>query len=151
MQQNQEGVGASLAWRLENAHITLNMFQNRCPFLFNSSAFPSYYHFFASHSRIVWISFYLETSSLEPFSLFNDLIAFYYTKGKWQWRQGYLVCLESYHFDKKMFLYICLFLSPFNLKSLLNQRLFKSQILFSWLTNVSIFSNVIRLQLPQNS
>ena len=35
---------------------------------------PSYYHFFAPHSRIVWISFYLEASTLEPFSLFHDLI-----------------------------------------------------------------------------
>ena len=43
-----------------------------------------FYHFFASHSRIVWILFYLETSSLEPFLLFYDLIASYYTKGKWQ-------------------------------------------------------------------
>ena len=42
---------------------------------------------------------------------FYDLIASRYTKGKWQWRQGYLFCLQSYHFDKKMFLYICLFLS----------------------------------------
>ena len=28
-----------LAWRLENAHITLKMFKNRYPFLYNSSAF----------------------------------------------------------------------------------------------------------------
>ena len=39
MQLKSEGVGASLAWRLENAHIIMNMFQNRCPFLYNSSAF----------------------------------------------------------------------------------------------------------------
>ena len=45
-------------------------FQNRCPFLYNSSAFLL--SFFASYSRIVWILFYLKTSSLEPFSLFND-------------------------------------------------------------------------------
>ena len=78
---------------------------------FSLTVVPSYYHFFASHSRIVWIWFYLETSSLEPFSLFYDLIAPDYTKEKWQCRQGYLFCFESYHFDKKMFLYICLFLS----------------------------------------
>ena len=72
---------------------------------------PSYYHFLASHSRIVWISFYLETSSLEPFSLFYDLIASYYTKGKWQWRQGHLFCFESYHFDKNFFLCFCLLFS----------------------------------------
>ena len=70
--------------------------------------------FFASHSRIVWISFYLETSSLEPFSLFYDLIASYYTKGKWQWRQDYLFWFQPYHFDKKMFLYLCLFLSTWS-------------------------------------
>ena len=86
-------MGVSLAWRLENAHITLNMFQNRFPFFYNSSAF------LLSFSCIVWISFYPGTSSLEPFSLFYDLIASYYTKGKWQWRQGYLFCFESHHFD----------------------------------------------------
>ena len=67
--------------------------------------------FFASHSRIVWISFYLETSSLEPFSLFYDLIASYYTKGKWQWRQDYLFWFQPYHFDKKMFLYLLFLIS----------------------------------------
>ena len=113
---NQEGVGASLAWRFENVHITLNMFQNRCSFLYNSSAF------LLSFLCIVWISFCHGTSSLDPFSLFYDLIASYYTKGKWQWRQGYLFCFESYHFDKKMFLYISFF-SPFDLKSSLNQKL----------------------------
>ena len=91
----------SLAWRSENAHITLNMFQNRCPFLYNSSAF------LLSFLCIVWISFYPGTSSLEPFSFFYDLIASYYRKGKWQCRQGYLFCFESYHFDKKIFLDIC--------------------------------------------
>ena len=98
-------VGISLAWRFKNTHITLNMLQNRCPFFYNSSAF------LLSFLCIVWISFCPGTSSLEPFSLFYDLIASYYTKGKWQWRQGYLFCFESYHFDKKMFLYICLFFS----------------------------------------
>ena len=96
---------ASLAWRLENVTITLNIFQNRCPFLYNSSAF------LLSFLCIVWISFYPGTSSLEPFPFFYDLIASYYTKGKWQWRKGYLFCFESYHFDCKMFLYICLFFS----------------------------------------
>ena len=51
------------------------MFQSRCPFLFNSSAF------LLSFLCIVWISFYPGTSSLEPFALFYDLIASYYTKG----------------------------------------------------------------------
>ena len=39
MQLNPGRIGASLAWRLENAQITLNYFQNRCPFLYNSSPF----------------------------------------------------------------------------------------------------------------
>ena len=69
---NQEGVGASLARRLENVHITLNMFQNRCPFLYNSSAF------LLSFLCIVWISFYPGTSSLEPFSFYYDLLTSYY-------------------------------------------------------------------------
>ena len=73
------------------------MFQNRCPFLYNSSVF------LLSLLCIVWVSFYPGTSSLEPFSLFYDLIASYYTKGKWQRRQGYLLCFKSYHFDKKCF------------------------------------------------
>ena len=105
MQLKSEGVGASLAWRLENAHIIMNMFQNRCPFLYNSSAF------LLSFLYIVWISFCPGTLSLESFWCFYDLIASYYTKGKWQRRKGYLFCLESYYFDKKMFLYICLFFS----------------------------------------
>ena len=122
------------------------MFQNRCPFLYNSSAF------LLSFLCIVWISFYPGTSSLEPFSLFYDLIASYYTKGKWQWRQGYLFCFESYHFDKKMFLYICLF-SSFWSKSWLNQKLssLKAKVRFcDWQINVWIFSNVTRLQLSPN-
>ena len=82
------------------------MFQNRCPLLYDSSAF------LLSILCIVWISFYPGTSSLEPCSLFYDLIASYYTKGKLQWRQGYLFCFESYHFDKKMFFYICYTSSP---------------------------------------
>ena len=73
---------------------------------------------FALRSRIVWISFYLKTSSLQPFSLFYDLIASYYTKGKWQWRQGYLFCFQSCHFDKGFFKFA--YFSPFDLKSLLN-------------------------------
>ena len=39
MQLKSGRVGASLAWHLEIAHITMNMFQNRCPFLYNSNAF----------------------------------------------------------------------------------------------------------------
>ena len=94
------GVGNSLAWRLENAHIKLNLLQKRCPFFYNSSAF------LLSFLYIVWISFCPGSSTLEPFSLFYYLIASYYTKGKWQWRQGYLFCFESYHFDQKIFLYL---------------------------------------------
>ena len=130
--QLKSGVRASLAWCLGNANIILSAF-------------------LLSIASQSWISFYLEISSLEPFSLFYDLIASYYTKGKWQWGQGFLFCFEWYHFDKKMFFYICLF-SPFNLKSLLNQKLFSSKAKFcfwDWQRNVSVFSNAIRLQLPR--
>ena len=82
---------------------------------------PSYYHFFAWHGCIVWISFYSETSSLEPFSLLNDLIASYYTKRKWHLRQGYLFCLNHIILIKKCF-FTSTYFSPFNLKVLLNQK-----------------------------
>ena len=146
MQLKSGMVGASLVWHFENAHITLNMFQNRCPFLYNSSAF------LLSFLCIVWISFYPGTSSLEPFLLFYDLIASYYTKRKWQWRQGYSFCFESYHFDKKIF-FTSAYFSPFNLKSSLNQKLsnLEAKVCFcDWQINVSSFSNVIRLQLSLN-
>ena len=91
-------------WNILTLHWTCSRI-DALPFLYNSSAF------LLSFLCIVWISFCPRTSSLEPFWLFYDLIASYYTKGKWQWRKGYLFCFESYHFDKKMFLYICLFFS----------------------------------------
>ena len=107
-----------------------------------TTVLPSYYHFFASNILIVWISFYLETSSLESFSIFYDLIASFYRKGKWQWRQGCSFCFKSYHFDEKMFLYIFLFFwweniflhllifLQYDLKSyLIRNCLVKSQIL----------------------
>ena len=50
------------------------------------------------------------------------LITSYYTKGEWQWRQGYLFCFESDHFDKKNF-FTSAYISPFNLKSLLKGAL----------------------------
>ena len=93
------------------------MFQNSGPFIYSSSALQL--SFFDSHSLIVWILYYLKTSSLESFLLFYYLIESYYTKEKWQWRQGYLFWFESYHFDEKMFLYICLLFS-FDLNSFFN-------------------------------
>ena len=98
---------------------------------------PSHYHFF-------------ETSSLEPFSLFYNLIVTYYTKRKWQWRQDYVFCLESYHFDKTIF-FTSAYFSPSDLKSQLKQKLSSLKPKFCFYDghiNVSIFSNVIRLQLP---
>ena len=100
------------------------MFHNRCRFLFNSSAV------LLSFLCILWISFYPGTSFLEPFSLFYDLISSYYTKGKWQWRQGYLFCFSADF-------------SPFDLKSSLNQKLssLKAKVCFcDWQVNVSILS-----------
>ena len=105
----------SLACCLENAHITLNMFQNGCPFLYNNSAF------LLSFLCIAWISFYPGTSSLEPFSLFYNLIASYYTKGKWQWRKVYFV-LNHIILIRKCF-FTSAYFSPFDLKSSLNQKL----------------------------
>ena len=85
--QLKSGKGRGFTWMtFEKCLYYLNMFQNRCPFLYISSAFLLSFFlifFFTSHSRIVWISFYLETLSLEPFSLFYDLVESYYTKGKW--------------------------------------------------------------------
>ena len=129
------------------------MFQNRCSFFYNSSIFLLLFFGIALSHRLDFV-FYHETSSLEPFSLFYDLIASYYTKGKCQLGQGYLFCFESYHFDKKMFSYIftSAYFSPFNLKSLLNQKLSSSKTKFcfwDWQRKVSIFLNAIRLQLPQ--
>ena len=114
------------------------------PFFYNSSAL------LLSFLCIIWISFYPGSSSLEPFSLFYDLIASYYTKGKWQWKEGYLFCFESYHFDKKMFPYICLF---FFLIWKVNQKLssLKAKVCFcDYQINVPIFSKVIRLQPSPN-
>ena len=78
---------------------TLHWTSSRIDALSFITVVPSNYHFYAS------------SSSVEPFWLFYDLTAFNYTKGKWQWRKGYLFCFESYHFDKKMFLCICFFFS----------------------------------------
>ena len=145
MQLKSGMVGASLVWHFENAHITLNMFQNRCPFLYNSSAF------LLSFLCIVWISFYPGTSSLEPFSLFYDLIASYYTKGKWQWRQGDFV-LNRIILIRKCF-FTSAYFSPFDLKSSLNHKLssLRAKVCFcDWQINVSIFSNFIRQQRSPN-
>ena len=123
--QLKSGMGrATLAWRLEIAHITLNIFQNRCSFLHNSSAF------LLSFLCIVWILFYPGTSSLEPFLLCYDLIASYYTKGIYQWRQGYLFCFEWLHFDKKMFLYICLFFSFWSEELIRSCLVWKQKVVF---------------------
>ena len=85
------------------------------PFLYNSSAF------LLSFLCIVWISFYPGTSSLEPFSLFYNLIASYYTKGKWQWRKVYFV-LNHIILIRKCF-FTSAYFSPFDLKSSLNRKL----------------------------
>ena len=113
---------------------------------------PSYHDFFTLHGRILWISFYLETSSLETFSLFYDLTASYYTKGKWQWRQGYLFAFSHIILIRKCF-FTSTYFSPFDLKSLLSHKLssLKAKFCFcDWLINVSIFSIIIRLQFPPN-
>ena len=124
------------------------MFQNRCPFLYNRSALLlSFFSIAQSHRLNLVLSWNLISRTIFTF---YDLIASYYIKGKWQWRQGYLFCFESNYFDKKMFLYI---FSPFDLKSLVNQKfsIFKAKFCFcDWQINVSIFSNVIGLQLPPN-
>ena len=73
---------------------------------------PFYYHFFASHSRIIWFRFILK---LHLFSIFYDLIASYYAKGKWQWRQGYSFCFESYHFLIRKCFFTPAYFSLFNL------------------------------------
>ena len=73
---------------------------------------------------IFWISFYPGTSSVEPLSLFYDVIASYYTKGK---------CGQGYE-DKVIYFVLnivlirkCFFTSayffPFDLKSSVKQKL----------------------------
>ena len=65
-------------------------------------------------SIIHFFSFYLEASSLTPFSLFYDLIASCYTKRKWQWRQGYLSCFNHIILIRKCF-FTSAYFSLFNL------------------------------------
>ena len=114
---------------------------------------PSNYHFIALHCRIVWISFYFEAWSLTPFLLFNFLtfLASYYTKRKWQDK---VICfvLNDIILIKRHF-FTSAYFSPFDLKSLLNQKLssLKAKFCFrDWQINVAIFSN-IRLHLPRKS
>ena len=91
------------------------------PFFYNSSAFLLSF-FFVSQNHIIWISFYLETSPLEPISLFNDLRASDYTKRKWQWRQDHFFVLNHISLIRKCF-FTSAYFSPFGLKNLLNQKL----------------------------
>ena len=114
---------------------------------------PSNYHFIALHCRIVWISFYFEAWSLTPFLLFNFLtfLASYYTKRKWQDK---VICfvLNDIILIKRHF-FTSAYFSPFDLKSLLNQKLssLKAKFCFrDWQINVATFSN-IRLHLPRKS
>ena len=105
----------------------MNMFQNRCPILYNSSAFLlSFFCIVQSHSLysvISWIS-PSPPPILAPFSLFYDPIVSYLRKEKWQWKQGYLFCFVLNHIIliKKYFLTSAYFF-PFNMKSLLYQKL----------------------------
>ena len=65
---------------MENAHITLNMFQNRCSFLANSSAFLlSFFHITKSHHLNFFLSWNFVSRTIFTF---YDLIASDYTKGK---------------------------------------------------------------------
>ena len=76
--QKGESKRASLALRLENAHIKLNMFQSRCSFLYNSSAFVLSFCYIVLSHRLDFVL----SGSLTPFLFFYDIIASYYTKGK---------------------------------------------------------------------
>ena len=98
------------------------MFQNRCAFLYNSGAFLISFFFFASHSRIVWISFYLETSSLEPFSLFIK-------KENGNVDKVIYFVLNHIIFIRKFF-FTSVYFSAFNLKILLNQKLSSLKVKF---------------------
>ena len=122
---NQEGVGASFAWCLENAHIILNIFQNRCLFLYNNSAF---FHFL-----ITW--YHLITQKENG----NEDKVIYFALNQ-------IILIRKCFFTSAYF-------SPFDLKSSLNQKLsrLKKKVCFcDWQIVVSIFSNVIRLQLSPN-
>ena len=105
----RKGQGLHLhdVWKIPVLHWT----RSRIDGLSFITVVPSYYHFFRI-AQLHRFDFVLSWNFISrAFSLFYDLIASYYTKWKWQWRQGYLFCFVSYYFDKEMILYICLFLS----------------------------------------
>ena len=93
--------------------------QNRSHFLYNSSAF------LLSFLWIFWISFYPETSPLEPFSLFlwPDSILLHKRKMTMETRLFIFFWIVSF-WQKNVSLHLFLF-SPFHLKSSLNQKLQK--------------------------
>ena len=116
---NWKGIGASLAWLLENAHIALNMFQNRGPFSYSSSALQL--SFFDSHSLIVWILCYLKTPSLESFFFFLWLDRILLHKRKMAMKTRLFILIWIISFWWEMFFYICLLFS-FDLKSFINPK-----------------------------
>ena len=95
---------------------------SRIDALFFLTVVPSHYHFFASHSHIVWISFYLETSSLEPFSLFYDLIASYIQKENGNGDKVIYFVLNRIILIRKCF-FTSGYFTTLDLMSLLNQKL----------------------------
>ena len=127
------------------------MFQNRCLFLYNSSAFLlSFFCITQLHRLDFVLSWNFICRTLFTF-LCTDSILLYKRKMAIETR------FFSFFFNhiiliRKCFLIFAYF-SPFDLKRILNQKLssLKAKFCFcDWQINVSIFSNVIRLQLPPN-
>ena len=121
---------------------------------FNSSVFLL--SLFTSHCRIVWISFYLETSSHFIFNfLWPDSTSLYKKKMAAETRLFIFLWIILFWLEN-ISLHL-LILSSFNLRSLLNQKLsiltmiLKTKFCFrDWQINVAIFANAIRLHLPPN-
>ena len=122
-----------VVWKMPTLHRTCS----RMNVLSLITVVPSYYHFYASFGSRFTLELY-------------NLIASYYTKGKWQWRQGYLFCSELYHFDISFHLLIFPFLI-WRVHLIRSCIVWKQKFVFViGKSNVSIFSNSIRLQLSPN-
>ena len=140
-------MGDSLAWRLDNVHITMNMFQNRCSFLYNSSAFLPWFFYVARSQRFI-----LKLHRLKHFHFFMTWPHLIIQKENGNAEKVIYFAFSHIILIRKGF-FTSTYFSPFDLKSLLSHKLssLKAKFCFcDWLINVSIFSIIIRLQFPPN-
>ena len=112
---------------------------------------PSYYHCITlSHRFNFVLSWTFIPSTIFTF-LWLDSILLYQRKMGMEARLFLLFCIHIILIRKYFFKSAYFF--PFNLKSLLKQKLstLKGKFYFcNWQVNLAIFSNVIRLQFPPN-